>query len=178
MRRRPSPGAAPSPVRWCWWFCCCSGGCCPRSRWPCWPVGSGRRSAGERQRFLRTSWPRSAPASCGTRSRSAGAEGLAVSGRCRSTRAGAPQRQGRRVPAGGCPRSGDPSHGCRQVKVRPCSCSADQSENASGLEFMKLPDQQQSSADLSSRSGCGLQTMQAMSRRCSKPFRLKRRLKR
>jgi len=40
------------------------------------------------------------------------------------------------------------------------------------------PDQQQSSADLSSRSGCGLQTMQAMSRRCSKPFRLKRRLKR
>ena len=43
---------------------------------------------------------------------------------------------------------------------------------------LTCPDQQQSSADRSRRSGCGLQSMQAMSRRCSKPFRLKRRLKR
>jgi hypothetical protein len=40
------------------------------------------------------------------------------------------------------------------------------------------PDQQQNSADRSRRSGRGLLPMQAMSRRCSKPFRLKRRLKR
>jgi hypothetical protein len=43
---------------------------------------------------------------------------------------------------------------------------------------MKSPDQQQNSADRSRRSGRGLLPMQAMSRRCSKPFRLKRRLKR
>jgi len=40
------------------------------------------------------------------------------------------------------------------------------------------PDQQQSSADRCRRSGCGLLPMQAMSRRCNIPFRLKRRLKR
>jgi len=43
---------------------------------------------------------------------------------------------------------------------------------------MGIPDQQQSSADRSRRSGCGLLPMQAMSRRCNIPFRLKRRLKR
>jgi type I restriction enzyme R subunit len=41
-----------------------------------------------------------------------------------------------------------------------------------------FPDQQQTSADLSSRSGCGLQPIPATSRRCSKLFRLNRRLKR
>ena len=40
------------------------------------------------------------------------------------------------------------------------------------------PDQQQSSADLSSLSGCGSQPIPAKSRRCSKPLRLNRRLKR
>jgi hypothetical protein len=45
-------------------------------------------------------------------------------------------------------------------------------------EIILEPDQQQNSADRSRRSGRGLLPMQAMSRRCSKPFRLKRRLKR
>ncbi|MBD2551583.1 hypothetical protein H6G65_18795 [Microcystis elabens FACHB-917] len=47
-----------------------------------------------------------------------------------------------------------------------------------GFAFKTEPDQQQTSADLSSRSGCGLQPIPATSRRCSKLFRLNRRLKR
>jgi Mg2+-importing ATPase len=46
------------------------------------------------------------------------------------------------------------------------------------IRSFMVPDQQQNSADRSRRSGRGLLPMQAMSRRCSKPFRLKRRLKR
>jgi len=48
-----------------------------------------------------------------------------------------------------------------------------------GTAFFYLePDQQQSSADLSSCSGCGVQLIQAISRRFGNPFRLNRRLKR
>jgi hypothetical protein len=46
------------------------------------------------------------------------------------------------------------------------------------IQIKLAPDQQQSSSDRSRRSGFGLQSMQALSSRCSKPLRLNRRLKR
>ena len=49
----------------------------------------------------------------------------------------------------------------------------DKSTDAAGMQrFLKqFLDQQQTSADLSSRSGCGSQPIPATSRRCSKPLR-------